>query len=245
MSKEKENTIFLDLSPLAETEPWRNFVRDLRYKNRFTLGEASLSFVERVLKYASEFKVVKIKPQENLYRARVNNFNGNHHNLEEMGAPPLEKAGNGRLNPKGIPYLYLASDKITAISEVRPWVGCHLTVARFNLVEDVKIINFSKRHFYNEPQDAEFRTPNFVWNELITFLFSSPFDPRDDTAYIPTQYLAERIKGLGFDGIMYDSSINSDGYNVTLFSTQFIKPMDIEQADVTLIKIEANFSEIR
>jgi hypothetical protein len=56
-------------------------------------------------------------------------------------------------------------------------------------------------------------------------MFSAPFDPRDDTAYIPTQYLAERIKGAGFAGIIYDSSLNTNGYNVTLFDVKRAKAM--------------------
>ena len=244
MAPEKENIGILDLSPLNAIEPWRNFVRDLRYENRFTLRDDSLSFVEGVLHYASEYKVVSFDPLKNLYRARINNFNSSPHELQKMGAPPLEKTGNGRLNPKGIPYLYLASNKKTAISEVRPWVGCHLTVAEFKLKKNVKLINFSQKHFVNEPQGNEYKTINFTWNELISFLFTVPFDPRDDTAYIPTQYLAERIKGLGFDGIIYDSSLIAEGYNVTLFDTNLVKPANIEQAEVTSIKVEATFSEI-
>ncbi|MFZ0569740.1 MAG: RES domain-containing protein [Rhodomicrobium sp.] len=34
----------------------------------------------------------------------------------------------GRANPRGIPYLYLASTRDTALAEVRPWIGSHITV---------------------------------------------------------------------------------------------------------------------
>jgi hypothetical protein len=35
--------------------------------------------------------------------------------------------------------------------------------------------------------------------------------------YLPTQYLSEYIKYLGYDGIEYGSSLNSTGYNLAIF----------------------------
>jgi hypothetical protein len=40
--------------------------------------------------------------------------------------PTAEFAGDGRVNPRGIPCLYLASTKETAMAEVRPWVGSYI-----------------------------------------------------------------------------------------------------------------------
>ena len=37
----------------------------------------------------------------------------------------------GRANPRGIPYLYLASTRETALAEVRPWIGSLISVAQF------------------------------------------------------------------------------------------------------------------
>src|SRR4051812_40688923 len=41
----------------------------------------------------------------------------------ERMKPLAGRAREGRVNPRGIPCLYLASQEETAISEVRPWVG--------------------------------------------------------------------------------------------------------------------------
>ena len=43
--------------------------------------------------------------------------------LSQLGAPPWPKARAGRANRKGEPVLYLASDKATALAEVRAWKG--------------------------------------------------------------------------------------------------------------------------
>jgi len=161
-----------------------------------------------------------------------------------MGAPPNELAGHGRLNPIGIPYLYLSSNQLTAVSEVRPWVGSRITVAEFLLNQDISLINFSNKFFHRESSRQEYRGHEFTWRNLITWMFSAPFDPRDDTAYVPTQYLSERIKGLGFDGILYDSSLNPKGYNITLFDPEAAKAIDRQLASVRSIKLRVDYKKI-
>ena len=49
--------------------------------------------------------------------------------LNELGATPAHRAGHGRLNPHGTPYVYLAADEFTVIKEVRPWKGAELPLA--------------------------------------------------------------------------------------------------------------------
>ena len=41
----------------------------------------------------------------------------------ERMKPLADRAAEGRANPKGIPCLYLAIHKDTALAEVRPWIG--------------------------------------------------------------------------------------------------------------------------
>jgi hypothetical protein len=57
--------------------------------------------------------------------------------------PLPEKASDGRANPKGIPYLYLATEKETAALEVRPLGGSYLSIARFRLLRDIRVIDCS------------------------------------------------------------------------------------------------------
>lgn len=54
----------------------------------------------------------------------------------------------------------------------------------------------------------------------------------DDIDYIPTQYLTEYIKNLGYYGIKFKSSL-SDGENITLFSEN-----QVEITDICLYKAE-------
>lgn len=49
----------------------------------------------------------------------------------ERMKPLRDSAREGRANPKGIPYLYIATDKETAMSEVRPWIGSIISAGCF------------------------------------------------------------------------------------------------------------------
>jgi len=245
MSKEEQNKKIKTVLPLKDMLVWEHLMVGLKFKNRFSLEKEPARFIDLLIDYAKKHKLVSLKQDTPLFRARINESGSKDiFRLDRMGAPPPNLTGHGRLNPKGIPYLYLASDAVTAVSEVRPWVGCEITVAEFGLVRDCKLVNFSKQHFLNIPEGEEFEGPEFTWRELITWMFSAPFDPRDDTAYIPTQYLAERIKHEGLDGIIYDSALNSVGYNVTLFDVSSAMSLRRKLARVTAVEVDTRFDKL-
>ncbi len=56
-----------------------------------------------------------------------------------LGAPPKRIASHGRANPAGIPYLYLGSSPVVAISEIRPHTGERACVADFTTPVDLKL----------------------------------------------------------------------------------------------------------
>ena len=203
MSTGSKNVNMRVVLPLQDIHIWQRLVVGLRQENRFTLDEEPARFVDLIIDYAKAHKTVTLQRNTPLYRARINDSrdSGTPHSLDNMGAPPAHRAGHGRLNPRGIPYLYLASERITAVSEIRPWIGCEVTVAEFSLARDSELVNFSSKHLVNVPEGEEFEGPEFTWREFITWLFGAPFDPRDDTAYIPAQFLAEKVKRIRSDTI--------------------------------------------
>lgn len=139
---------------------------------------------------------------------------------------PLDNmATEGRVNPKGIPCLYLATTKETAMSECRPWIGSAVSAAQFKIVRELTIIDCSVNHsltplyididkgFY-EPDESE--RDKTVWAH-IDQAFSCPITPNENQAhYVPTQVIAEVFKSNGFDGVAYKSMLGS-GHNVALF----------------------------
>jgi hypothetical protein len=54
--------------------------------------------------------------------------------------------GEDRSNPRGIPALYLATTRDTALAEVRPWVGATISVAQLVIESELNVIDCSKYH---------------------------------------------------------------------------------------------------
>ncbi|WP_366931004.1 RES family NAD+ phosphorylase [Mesorhizobium sp.] len=47
--------------------------------------------------------------------------------------PLAGRASEGRANPKGIPCLYMAVDRHTALAECRPWIGSLVSIGAFKI----------------------------------------------------------------------------------------------------------------
>jgi len=75
----------------------------------------------------------------------------------ERMKPPSHVAHEGRVNPKGIPCLYVATDKETAMAEVRPWIESKVSVGQLRTMRELTLIDFSQGHdskpsiFFEEP----------------------------------------------------------------------------------------------
>lgn len=54
--------------------------------------------------------------------------------------PMVDSASEGRANPKGIPYLYLATNEDTAMAEVRPWAGSLVSLGSFLTTRDIRMV---------------------------------------------------------------------------------------------------------
>jgi hypothetical protein len=142
------------------------------------------------------------------------------HEPERM-KPLANSAREGRVNPKGIPCLYLATDKETAMAEVRPWLGLTVSVGQFRTLRSLEVIDCSvlqgqRRTWYFEENPAAPDREKSVWT-AIDHAFSEPVNPDDLTAeYAPTQIVAEMFRSNGIDGVVYKSLLG-EGHNIALF----------------------------
>jgi RES domain-containing protein len=179
------------------------------------------------------------------YRARIHPFGSEDLSFdplprEEMAAPPPAKAKGGRLNPEGIPYLYVASNEATAIAEVRPWQRATVSVASLRLARDVSVVDFCRPTAdappETEQEDWE-KGQEFTWG-MVVDSFSIPHHQEDSVRYLPTQYLAETFKAASFDGIRYESSLSPSGQNIALFDCAVAGVENVRRARVTRIRYE-------
>ena len=175
-----------------------------------------------------------------LYRARVHKdptrterFTNN-----ELGAPPANLATAGRANQEGQPLLYLATNKSTALAEVRPWKHAAVAVADVHLKRQLSLVDLSR----TKPLKSPFFVDLLRWKvELAGLLhrlgrdMSRPVMPHEEkTLYKPTQLLALLIKSNGYDGCVYPSAMGS-GKNVVLFNPDDAQVTSVGYAKVSRI----------
>ena len=219
---------------MPEFQSWgsyRNFERKTKRECRYIFDKSVQEFLNTVLA-TSESRYQQFPKGGNLWRAQLGNdrmpiVQENVHVGDESIPLPQERmkpipnmANEGRANPKGIPYLYVATDKDTAMAEVRPWLGSKISVGQFKIIKDITLVNCSELHgknfvfYFKEPTAEE--KEEAVWSD-IDWAFSNPVTPNDSVAdYIPTQIIAELFKNNGLDGIAYKSNLGK-GHNIVLF----------------------------
>jgi hypothetical protein len=259
----------LDDPTKPEFASWRSyqeFVRRVRHTRRYVWDSRVKAFLDTVLATLKD-RDLKILKDSVLYRAQrdiqydsVVDDEGREIGREPHGLgaermkPRANRATEGRINPAGIPVLYLASTEQTAISEVRPWVGSEISVAQFKIIRDLKAVNLSIGHgqtsighitfeqlFGDKPMDDEIKE-KAVWIDVDN-AFSRPVTLADDTAdYVPTQVLAELFKDAGYDAIIYRSQFGEKGYNVALFDIEDAEAINC--APYQVIGIEVKYKQI-
>jgi RES domain-containing protein len=197
-----------------------NFAESIRREWRFTRSAEQQEFLSAVL-HSSYSRRKQIAAGSAVWRAQVGN-DWRSENDEDDSCPfPPERmkplpyqAAEGRANPKGIPYLYTASDRDTAVAEVRPWVG-----AEFRIQRELTIVNCVSPYRRLRARATEPAAPErerAVWKDIDN-AFSRPVTPHEHIAdYVPTQVLAEFFKSQGLDGIRYRSSVGQ-GTNIVFF----------------------------
>jgi RES domain-containing protein len=222
----------------ARKEDLEVFVRwaeHLRRVDRFRLREDDERLVERIVEYSIQHRSHQLASHQSLYRARINGIDERQAKpSSEMGAPPPNLARPGRMNPLGIPYLYVALDQATAIAEVRPWLGALLSVARLSPQQMLRVVNLN----YRDVKPPEMQVQKGEQQDYLAFLLfmlrtlARPQDPNDELSYIPTQYFAEKFKRRGLDGIIYFSVLHEEGSNLVLFDVNSATVKDVSLHEV-------------
>ena len=123
----------------------------------------------------------------------------------ERMKPLTNMASEGRANPKGIPYLYLSTDRETAMAECRPWLQTHISLGKFHTTCELLLVDCSKDEYgvlkfsdYAEKKYEPAYVEKVIWTH-INRSFTQPIVPSDHTAdYVPTQVLAEFFKSVDF-----------------------------------------------
>jgi len=176
-----KTTLVMSEMPLMAGEPalhefpsWRSFwifQQSVRSELRYVRTAASETFLQTVLETCRE-RVGNLKAGSHFWRAQLgHDWRLTGPEEAEIEIPcaysasrmkPLSgRASDGRANPRGIPSLYVATTKETAMSEVRPWVGSYVSVGQLRMLQDLKVVDCTRGHqktpFYLEEPDADHR----------------------------------------------------------------------------------------
>ena len=143
------------------------------------------------------------------------------------------------VNTEGISYLYLAGDLETTLYEVRASLFDYVSVGTFKLDDNIKVVNLSEKT-YDIFRQAELETlDELIFIRKLEEELSKPRRRSDsELDYLPTQYLSELIKSMGYDGIEFKSSLNKKGLNLVIFNPEKFRCIEVKLYDIELSHTE-------
>ncbi|MGY2293626.1 RES family NAD+ phosphorylase [Pseudomonas sp. SDO528_S397] len=221
---------------------WGEFEEGVRHGNRFFNKHAReyLDWLfEGVHTYSAESEslaVVRVLTPEHalpIYRARtcmtpagVQEINADP--AIQLAAPPRALAGEGRMNPAGVPVFYGAFERITCVAELRPPVGGTVVSGEFRLTEPVSVLDFKRFETADlGPEPSVFDPDYFLKSgrrEFLKYLhdmITAPVPPGSERNYLVSQFIAEYLATCVepcIDGVIFKSVQDPSGSNIALFS---------------------------
>lgn len=204
---------------------WEIFAEHLAFVNRFGFSDIKndvCNFIDSIL---SKPNYVFTVPKGSIvYRARIMKFNQikmnndgtfSGFNENESGMPSYRQSSNGRANTAGIPVLYTATESETACAELRPMKNVYISVAEYEMTDNVTVADFSLEQIEKNEQDIRM---SFLREMFMSFSLPISNDLID---YLPSQFVAEyiKLKHNELAGIRYSSLHNEGGHNIAFFSS--------------------------
>lgn len=152
----------------------------------------------------------------------------------KSGNPSKQYRKDYRLSSKNDAYIYLAMDKDTAIYEMRPLIEQSYSVAEAISKKELRLANLRDVFEYKDIEDFNV--------SCILKKISEPNTENDVRFYYITQRLSKFIKSQGFDGILYQSSLNKDGSNIMLFNASNVKFISSSVVNIKNINVGSEIS---
>jgi len=232
-----ELSVHPDLDQVEIDKIWEGFSEEIKSKNRFFPDtDIRVETLESCLRSS----ISKIEAGTLLYRGRNNATSTDAYPRDQMGTPPSTLASSGRANPQGIAYLYVATEKNTAIAECRPSCKECVTIADFKVLEILSVVDLrgdATSPFYcilgEDPFIEDFIKGKAYREKLSEELSRIIHHSDKELSYLPTQYFCEFIKKRGWDGVMYKSALGL-GDNLAIFSDKKLNCISTE-----IVKIQS------
>jgi hypothetical protein len=219
---------------------WDKLKRELKWERRYF---PNISFMENAGWDAFFSELVEYSDQKTFYRARIHQSdNMSPYKKQEMGVPDNLKVKPGRANPQGIPYLYLSDSELTTLYETRALFKDELSIGKFKVKKGItlKLFDFTCRPsaFVANGFLNSFAKGILLKNKISEDL-SKPIRRYDSTIdYVPTQFICEYLNyKIGADGLIFDSSLHSEGQNVVIFNPDKLECVEVNKRIVTALDL--------
>jgi len=151
---------------------------------------------------------------------------------------PLIKSSYGFAVSDTCPYFYLSDSEVTTIYETRAKQHDYISIAEFELVEDIEVIDFTilDKTSPFSVEDITSYALNKIHLNRVSSEIAKPLRRTDSQLqYLPTQYLVDFIKWKGNSGIKFKSSLYPAGTNYTVFNAELFKCNNVKVYDVAKV----------
>lgn len=250
---------------------WEAFAEYVTHRSRYFFMDAAnqtdgissgepVAILRRVAEMANELDLYQTLPARAvMYRVRERGGDADWEICaDSMGAPPKERAAAGRMNPAGIPYLYLSTSMEGALAEVLRGPPCQAVVAQFEITRLMRVLDLTRLpdlpSIFDEAQSRRREVILFFLDFVGHICRPVQKNGGEHVSYVPSQVVCEYFAqvfrlpdGARLDGIAYPSAVAPGCVNVTLFpgndSDAFRGAVDFRCADQMSFDTWAEFSE--
>jgi hypothetical protein len=223
---------------------WLNYKKQLQTKNFYLLEENAKNTFEKLIeKLSKEIKKGTVYSRARIgYKEVIKKQSFSEMKMKvaysenELSSPPIFKSTAGRANRQGVSYLYLASNNETAIGEVRPHPGHYVSIGQFESNEKLKVLDLrfiNLIDYFQNPKEFEI----FKFLRDISEELSIPILPDEKENYLVTQFISDIIRQIGFDGILFKSSV-SNGHNLVAFNSDKFSFKKQSQKLIKITKVQ-------
>ncbi|WP_354517174.1 MULTISPECIES: RES family NAD+ phosphorylase [unclassified Luteibacter] len=225
------------MTPISSTtsEAVRRAIELLKERNHFLVEAEYIEVIRPVVPYVSG----RVPAQSRWFRARLGakqraasityvgaplDYVYQPHEGADIGAPPVGTTSAGRANRPGVSYLYLASNSDTAAAEIRPHPGEMVSLGCFELARDLRVADI-RTHDLTKLWHSDEELSMLELIATMEQAFSTAAPPSNRSMYTLTQFMAEIFRQLGFDGLLFRSTVG-DGHNLVVFDPSLANWVD-------------------
>lgn len=221
---------------VALRSSWERFCKTVKHKRRFFFHADGTddrdsftpsTLLEAIARICQDMGLVRDLPQgTRLWRARPDILKRRKATAADFGPPPVEVAlQSNRMNPPGIPMLYLASTARTALIETR---AKESRVGKWKTLRPVRILDLRRLPdcpgYFSDVARNHRLALRFLHHFADDIMTPVARDQRVHIDYLPSQVVTEFLRDYDFDegkldGVAYGSTVHRAGWNVALFTT--------------------------